>query len=152
GLLVDMLGWRSVFGLSVVAGAAITTGVYLVIHETRPAAVAAAHGNLLRSYGELLSQPRFIALVLQTGLATGSFMIIASASATLMKELLGRPGTEFGLYFVMLPLGFMTGTMVTSRVGNRARTEVMVLTGSVICLAAVLLQAVLLSWLPPAPL
>jgi DHA1 family bicyclomycin/chloramphenicol resistance-like MFS transporter len=69
-----------------------------------------------------------------------------------MKELLGRPATEFGLYFVMLPLGFMSGTMISSRLGNRARTEAMVLTGSLVCLAAAVVQAALLLSFPPVPL
>ncbi len=152
GLLIDTLGWRAVFGFSVVAAVAITVGVWLVIYETRPAGEAGQHGKLLASYAALVAQPRFLALVLQTGFATGTFLIVASASSTLMKELLGRPATEFGLYFVLLPLGFMTGTMISSRLGNRARTEVMVLAGSLVCLAAVAVQAALLISLPPAPL
>ena len=152
GLLVDTLGWRAVFAFSAVAAVAITVGVWLVIYETRPAGEAGRHGNVLGSYAELLTQPRFVVLVLQTGFATGTFLIVATASSTLMKELLGRPATEFGLYFVMLPLGFMSGTMISSRLGNRARTEAMVLTGSLVCLAAAVVQAALLLSFPPVPL
>jgi len=152
GLLVDTFGWRAVFGFSVVAAGAITLGVWLVIYETRPAGETGRHGKVLGSYAELLAQPRFVALVLQTGFATGTFLIVATASSTLMKELLGRPATEFGLYFVMLPLGFMTGSVISSRLGNRVRTEAMVLTGSLVCLAAVAVQALLLLTFPPVPL
>jgi DHA1 family bicyclomycin/chloramphenicol resistance-like MFS transporter len=152
GLLVDTLGWRAVFGVSVVAAAAITVGVWLVIYETRPAGETGRHGDVLAGYAQLLRQPRLVALVLQTGFATGTFLIVATASSTLMKELLGRPATEFGLYFVLLPLGFMSGTMISSRLGNRAPTETMVLAGSLVCLAAVAVQAALLLSLPPAPL
>lgn len=152
GLLVDTLGWRAVFGFSVAAAAVITLGVYVVIYETRPPGEAGQNGRLLASYAELLAQPRFLALVLQTGFATGTFLIVATASSTLMKELLGRPATEFGLYFVLLPLGFMTGSMISSRLGNRAPTEIMVLAGSLVCLAAVVVQAALLLSFPPAPL
>ncbi len=152
GLLVDTLGWRAVFGFSVAAAAAITAGAWLVIYETRPAGEPGQHGKVLRGYAELLVQPRFVALVAQTGFATGTFLIVSTASATLMKELLARPATEFGLYFVLLPFGFMTGTMISSRLGNRANTETMVLTGSLVCLAAALVQALLLISLPPTPL
>jgi DHA1 family bicyclomycin/chloramphenicol resistance-like MFS transporter len=152
GVLVDAFGWRSVFAFALVAGAVITAMVYAVVYETRPATAAVPGGSVLRGYGELLAQPRFTALVLQTGSATATFLIVGSASATLMKELLGRPATEFGLYFVLLPLGFMSGTIVSSRLGNRARTEAMVLAGALLCLAAVAVQAALLLTLPPAPL
>jgi len=152
GVLVDAFGWRGVFAFAFVAGIAIMAMVYAVVYDTRPAGAGSQGGSVLRGYGELLAQPRFTALVLQTGFATATFLIVGSASATLMKELLGRPATEFGLYFVLLPLGFISGTMVSSRLGNRARTEAMVLAGALLCLAAVAVQAALLLALPPAPL
>src|SRR3977135_1909565 len=99
---------------------------------------------LLSGLGFFLAQPRFTALVLQTGFSTGTFMILGSAASTLMKELLGRPATEFGIYFVLLPIGFISGPLISSRLGNRASTEAMVLIGSLLCLAAVAIQAVLL--------
>src|SRR5262249_57670557 len=89
-----------------------------------------------RSYGEVFAHPRFCALVLQTGFSTGAFLTVGSASATLMKELLHRPATEFGLYFVLLPLGFITGSAISSRVGNRTPIEVMVLLGALVCFSA----------------
>ena len=54
GVLVDTLGWRSVFGFAVLAGAVITTGVYLAIPETRPQALpgtasACCYSSLLYS-------------------------------------------------------------------------------------------------------
>jgi DHA1 family bicyclomycin/chloramphenicol resistance-like MFS transporter len=144
GALVDMLGWRSVFGFALLAGAVITASAYWVIYETRPIGEARGGDNVLQSYARLIAQPRFTALVLQTGFSTGTFMILGSASSTLMKELLGRPATEFGIYFVLLPIGFISGTLISSRLGNRASTEAMVLIGSLLCLAAVTIQAVLL--------
>jgi DHA1 family bicyclomycin/chloramphenicol resistance-like MFS transporter len=144
GVLVDMLGWRSVFGFALLAGAVITASAYWVIYETRPIGEARNGDNVLQSYARLLAQPRFTALVLQTGFSTGTFMILGSAASTLMKELLGRPATEFGIYFVLLPIGFISGTLISSRLGNRASTEAMVLIGSLLCLAAVAIQAVFL--------
>jgi MFS transporter, DHA1 family, multidrug resistance protein len=151
GVLVDAFGWRSVFAFALVTGGAIAVAVHVVIYETRPAGEA-RHGSVLRGYAELFAQPRFTALVLQTGFNTATFLIVGSASATLMKELLGRPATEFGLYFVLLPIGFISGTAISSRLGSRGRTETMVLIGSLLCLAAVAVQAALLLALPPAPL
>ena len=144
GVLVDMLGWRSVFGFALVAGAVVTASAYRVIYETRPIGETRGGDNVLQGYARLIAQPRFTALVLQTGFSTGTFMILGSASSTLMKELLGRPATEFGVYFVLLPIGFISGTLISSRLGNRASTEAMVLAGSLLCLAAVAIQAVLL--------
>jgi hypothetical protein len=62
---------------------------------------------------------RFNAFVLQSGLNTGAFMVMASAS-------------EFGLHFLLFPVGFFTGNLISSRVGNRVSTESMVLMGSIL--------------------
>ncbi|MGE0626808.1 MAG: hypothetical protein AB7O43_03225 [Hyphomicrobiaceae bacterium] len=61
-----------------------------------------------------------------------------------MKEILHRPATEFGLYFAIVPIGFVIGTIISSRIGNRAPAERMVLIGSSISLVAVLVQSGLL--------
>jgi DHA1 family bicyclomycin/chloramphenicol resistance-like MFS transporter len=143
GVLVDTLGWRSVFGFALLAGGAITLIAYAALHETHPAASRSAGGvSVAQSYIALLRRPRFNAFVLQSGFITGSFMVMATASATLMTELLHRPATEFGLYFLLFPVGFFIGNVLSSRVGNRVATETMVLAGSALALASVCAQAI----------
>ena len=146
GVLTDMFGWRSVFGFALLAGAAIALTAYLVLYETHPAALRTkGDSGVLQSYTALLRRPRFVALVLQSGFTTGAFMVMASASASLMTELLHRPATEFGLYFIMFPAGFFAGNFISSRIGNRAPGETMVLIGSLLGLATVAVQAIVLA-------
>jgi DHA1 family bicyclomycin/chloramphenicol resistance-like MFS transporter len=153
GLLVDTLGWRSVFGFALVAGGVITLCSYITIYETHPAAGREPGGpGIARSYLELFRRPRFIAFVLQSGFATGAFMTMATASAGLMKELLNRPSAEFGLYFVMFPVGFFLGSLISSRIGHRASTETMVLAGSIMSFVTVSAQALFLQFGPVTPL
>jgi DHA1 family bicyclomycin/chloramphenicol resistance-like MFS transporter len=153
GLLIDTLGWRSVFGFALGAGGVITLCVYWSIPETLAVANRVkAGGGILRSYGALFSRLRFNAFVLQTGLNTGAFMVMASASASLMTELLHRPSTEFGLYFLLFPIGFFAGNLVSSRVGNRVSTETMILIGSVITLASIATQAAMMFYGSVTPL
>jgi DHA1 family bicyclomycin/chloramphenicol resistance-like MFS transporter len=145
GLLIDTLGWRAVFGFALLAGTAITVAAYAGIPETRPPRDAAAgDSGIVRAYGTLLRNPAFTALVLQSGFNTGAFMTLASASATMMKELLHRPSTEFGLYFLLFPVGFLLGNLVSSRVGNRASNETMVLIGAMLAMTTIMVQACLL--------
>jgi DHA1 family bicyclomycin/chloramphenicol resistance-like MFS transporter len=153
GLLIDTLGWRSVFGFALGAGGVITLCVYWSIPETLAVANRVkAGGGILRSYGALFGRLRFNAFVLQTGLNTGAFMVMASASASLMTELLHRPSTEFGLYFLLFPIGFFAGNLVSSRVGNRVSTETMILIGSVITLASIATQAAMMFYGSVTPL
>src|SRR5262245_44406374 len=82
--------------------------------------------------------------VLQSGFNSAAFMTMASASATLMKELLQRPSSEFGLHFLLFPLGFFLGNLTSSRIGSRVSNESMVLVGSLLAMATIGLQALLL--------
>ncbi len=125
GALTDTLGWRSVFGFALAAGAAITLTVYLAMYETHPVEKRTKAGDMsvARSYIALLSRLRFNAFVLTSGFNTGAFMVMASASASLMTELLHRPATEFGLYFLLFPSGFSpaTSSRPASAIAYRAR-------------------------------
>ena len=144
GLLIDHLGWRSVFYFAGLIGFVIALSAYFVVPETGVRMKANSGSPMVASFLELLRQPRFCALVIHTGCSTGTFLIVATASSTLMKELLHRPATEFGLYFAMVPLGFIIGTIISSRVGNRASVEHMIIIGAFIALIAVFVQSALL--------
>jgi len=153
GVLIDTLGWRSVFGFALVAGGAITIVAYVFMYETHPLAKRSkGDESVAQSYVALFSRLRFNAFVLQSGFNTGAFMVMATASATLMTELLHRPATEFGLYFVLFPMGFFLGNLISSRVGNRVAGETMVLIGSMLAMATVTGQALALSYGPLTPL
>ena len=143
GLLIDTLGWRSVFGFALLVGGLILAGAYLAIPETR-SAEKPAQGNLLRGCLELLGQIRFSAFVLQTGFSTGTFLTIATASSGFMKELLGRPSFEFGLYFLLFPIGFLCGSFISTRLSGRVANETMVMAGATLSIATVCVQSAFL--------
>jgi DHA1 family bicyclomycin/chloramphenicol resistance-like MFS transporter len=146
GVLIDTLGWRSVFGFALVAGTAIAMTSYLSVYETHTVANRSGGGeSVARSYLALFSRLRFNAFVFHSGLVTGAFMVMATASASLMTELLHRPATEFGLYFLLFPVGFFTGNLMSSRIGNRISGETMILLGSFLALASVTGQAIVLT-------
>lgn len=144
GVLVDYAGWRSIFIVTSLAGLAVIAGTYFVIPETGARAAADRAAPMTAGLLELLRHPRFCALVIQTGCSTGTFMTLATASSTLTKELLHLSATEFGLYFSMVPIGFIAGTLISSRIASRAPVERMVLIGAGLTLAAVSVQSGLL--------
>ena len=55
-----------------------------------------------------------------------------------------RPSSEFGVYFLLFPIGLLSGNFISSRIGNRIAKETMVLAGSLLSLAAVTAQSSLL--------
>lgn len=144
GLLLDHFSWRAVMVFSFASGALIMIGTYFFVPETRPGVKLAAGQSLLGNYRELFAHPRFIAYVLQPGFSTAVFYSVSASSAYIMKDMLHRPSTEFGLYFFLFPLGFFSGNFVSSRIGNRVPNEIMVLAGSLILISSVTLQLFLL--------
>jgi DHA1 family bicyclomycin/chloramphenicol resistance-like MFS transporter len=153
GLLIDTLGWRSVFGFALIAGSVISINAYISLYETHPLANRKiGEDSVWQSYAALFSRLRFNAFVFQTGLNTAAFMVMATASASLMADLLHRPATEFGLYFLLFPIGFFTGNFISTRVGNRISTETMVIAGSLLTMASVAAQALFFAYGGATPL
>jgi DHA1 family bicyclomycin/chloramphenicol resistance-like MFS transporter len=144
GFLVDQLGWRAVFGLASIAGLAMLIAAHFVVQDTGATIAQKSGQSIATGFVQLLAQPRFCALIAQTACSTGTFMVIATASSMLMKETLHRPATEFGLYFSMVPLGFMTGSIISSKIGNRASVERMILIASALAALAAATQSTLL--------
>ncbi|MGC2517756.1 MAG: multidrug effflux MFS transporter [Burkholderiales bacterium] len=142
GVLLDVSGWRAVFWFATLSGALIAIAAWMVLYEThakedggrRPA-------GFLHDYAALFSHARFTAFVLQSGLSTGTFLALAAASSFLMKDYLGRSGTEFGMYFLLFPVGFFLGNLASSRLSHRFSIENMVLAGSIINIVAAASQS-----------
>jgi len=145
GMLINMAGWRSLFWLAAIAGVLITTASRLVLYETHPKEdIQRKPSSFLQDYVALFSHARFTAFVLQTGFSSGLFYAMAAASSFLMKDYLGRSATEFGTHFMLFPIGFFLGNLLSSRVSQRFGIEDMVLAGSLISFLAVLLQSALI--------
>jgi MFS transporter, DHA1 family, multidrug resistance protein len=144
GILIDAFGWRSVFGFALALGGVIAFIAYVAVFESRPPSPVNRGGNVLHDYADLFRHVRFTAFVLQSGFCTGTFLVAATAASSLLKDMLHRPSTEFGIYFLLFPFGFLTGNFIATRVGNRIATESMVLAGSILAVAAVTTQSSLL--------
>ena len=134
--------------LALVSGIAIFAVALKIIHETHHHRSTGPFINPLRSYAALLSQPRFTAFVLQSGFQSGAFYAMAAASPLLMKEYLGRSASEYGVYFLSLPIGYCLGNWISSRLSGRIAVETMVLAGSLMFVATVITQAAFVLFTP----
>ena len=142
GILIDAFGWRSVFFFALGFGAVITACAYVAVFESRPPMPGKrSSGNILRNYADLFRHARFTGFVLQSGFMSATFLTTASAASSLLKDMLHRPSTEFGIYFLLFPFGYLTGNFITSRIGSRVANETMVLGGSLLLLATVAVQS-----------
>lgn len=152
GLLTDLSGWRAIFVLVTAFGVVVMALVALRMVETNPApAPVPGVIGMLASFARLLRAPMFCGYVFQGAFAMGSFFAFLSGAPYVMVDVLGRPATEYGLYFVLLSLAFMGGNFVvarTSRVGGGHR---MLVLGSLLALAGTLLALALVLGLPWSP-
>ncbi len=145
GLLLDIFGWRAAFWFALVASAAILVMSYLVLFETKHRSSSPPpYGRVLSHYTTLLGSARFVAYVLQSGALSFAFFAIAAASPLLMKDILGQSGLEYGLYFLMFPIGYTSGNWVSVHLSGRVPIDTMVLVGSILSFVLFLGQAVLI--------
>jgi MFS transporter, DHA1 family, multidrug resistance protein len=90
GALFEYLGWHSIFWLLAGLGAALWLAVWRLLPETlhTPARQPFEAKNLLRGYAQLLRNPRFLALVLASGVPfNGMFLYVLSAPVFLGEHL-----------------------------------------------------------------
>jgi DHA1 family bicyclomycin/chloramphenicol resistance-like MFS transporter len=145
GLLMQVIGWRAAFWFALLAGAAILAASYFVLFETRHSSeTSTRHRPVILQYATLLSSGRFIAYVLQSGALSFAFFAIAAASPLLMKDILGQSGLEYGLYFMMFPIGYTTGNWISVHLSGRVPIDTMVLLGSILSFVIFAGQAVLI--------
>ena len=82
------------------------------------------HVNLLGNYAELFNLRAFL---LRSSCKADSrperSWLRSTAASTLMKDMLQRPSTEFGIYFLTFPLGYLFGNFITSRIGSRVAND-----------------------------
>lgn len=142
GFLVEYWGWRSVLIFAASAGLALVVLAYFTIAESRPKeSPDAPKRSFFAGFLTLLGNIRFSAFSLQTGASTGAFFAMASGTAYIMTEYLGRPASDYGLFFPLMPIGYWLGSLVSSRLSGRVDIETMVFGASGLMLVATSLFA-----------
>lgn len=152
GLLNDAFEWRAIFVFAGVIGALVLLFALPKVPETleKGTDIQTLRG-MLGGFLILLRVPRFLGYAGQVGFGMGMFMAFLGAAPFVMVNVLGRPPTEFGLFFMMVSAGFMTGSFLTGRFGQRLGMDRMMWIGSglAVVLGAVMLGLVLAGiWTP----
>ncbi len=143
GALTDVVHWRSVF---IFAGATVLIIMIWVLHalpETHDDVGRSENlGGILIGFGQLLRSRRFVGYVGHTASSSVVFFSFISGAPYLMVTTLGRPATEYGLWFVLLSAGFMMGNYIAIRTTGRFPLLLLMGLGSSLALAAVLVTVV----------
>ncbi|MBF0256328.1 MAG: MFS transporter, partial [Gammaproteobacteria bacterium] len=152
GWLELHLGWRAIFWFLALFALALLI-VMLWVKETLDAEQRQSFHPLrvLRVYGETLRHGHFLALVLSlASFFAGLFLYIAGAP-TLIYDILGLQGSDFGVQFVPMVAGMMLGSYLSARLVYRLSAPRVVSLGLGLMLGSSLLNLLLANSLPPTP-
>ena len=133
GFLTAALGWRSVFSALVLVAAVLALAVWRYLPETRAAvAEPPSAAEMLATAGRLLRMPLFAGCVAQTPIVFSTFLVFISLAPYVMVSALGRPSTEYGMYFVLIATGYFLGNWSVRRFMGSGGPHRMVATGVVL--------------------
>ncbi|MBT4907570.1 MAG: multidrug effflux MFS transporter [Rhodospirillaceae bacterium] len=136
GLLNDAFGWRAIFIFSGVIGVIVLAVALPRVPESlQPGTSAQTFRGMLSGFGVLLRVPAFLGYAGQAGFGMGMFMAFLGAAPFVTINVLERPPTEFGLFFILISAGFMAGTFLTARLGQRIGLDRMMRIGSGLAVA-----------------
>lgn len=131
GYLDSWFGWRSTFYAVIAIGGAVLGLAWLTLHEThhdrRSGDGALA---MLRGFGLLLRDGAFAGYALNVSFTTAVFFAFLAGAPYIMIELMERPSSEYGLYFMMNAVSYMAGNFASGRLATRIGPDRMILTGS----------------------
>jgi DHA1 family bicyclomycin/chloramphenicol resistance-like MFS transporter len=148
-VILDLAGWRAVFVAVSGVGAVLALAAWQRLRETRAGgAGSGGWSSLLSGTGALLRSRAFIGYVLQSAFAISAFFAFVAGAPYFMIDILGRPATEYGLWFIVVSTTFMAGNFGAARLTRRVGVDRMVLLGSGLVVLGTLLAAGLLLSLP----
>jgi MFS transporter, DHA1 family, multidrug resistance protein len=135
-----------------VVGIMLVWGARLRLIETRAGAAGGSGSrSLMAGAGRLLRSGAFIAYVLQSTFSMSTFFAFVAGAPYFVIDVLERPATEYGLYFILVSVGYMAGNFTAARVSRRVGLDRMIVLGSSLALIVVALVLGLLLSLPWAP-
>ena len=123
GTITGWLGWRAIFAFLGVTGLALLVLTLLALPETNRQRIALPNpGAMLAVYGRLLRLPQFRALAIGGACMSTSMYAFFASSPFLFIEVLHRPASEIGAYYMVIVAGITLGSWIASRlvVGSRA--------------------------------
>lgn len=145
GVLDTAFGWEAIFLAIALAAAGVLIWAIVVLPETRPAAAPQSPGLLLKEWGELLKERRFYGYMLIGALGSAPFFIYLGGSPHVVVALMGRSSAEYGLWFAVMSLGYMSGNFTVSRLSQRFGVDNMIVAGLIVELFGCLLTVATLT-------
>jgi len=143
-LLIQSLGWRSVFWAVAVAGLLGMLLLRISLPETRPAALRVDSNvrSALAGYGALLRDRYFLGLVMTGAFGISSFFAYLANSPFVLIDHFGLTPRQYGMAFALNAASFIGVSQLTGRLAARfglARVVRFAVSGFALVMVALLL-------------
>ena len=121
GVLQTAFGWRSIFIVLAVAGAAAFVVVWRSLPETlaKRAAEAASASSMVRSYRIVAGNRVYLAYLGLGSLSYAGLFAWISGASFVLQNLYGLTPFVFGCVFAVGSLGYLAGTTIAARLVSR---------------------------------
>lgn len=127
GELMLRYGWQSVFVVIATGSILILALLVSSLPETLKEPIPfSGIGAMLGNYASLFRSRAFCGYAFCVTFVSVVFFSFISAAPEIMVSVLHRPPTEYGYYFVMIPLGFMVGNYIARHYGSRIELNKMI--------------------------
>lgn len=153
GMLDERFGWRSIFLVGTVFGAAVLFFVSLRLPETHTHRGIAGGSlrHVFAAFPALITDRGFLGYAGALAFCSASFFGFLAAAPYVVVNTMGQSPDVYGAYFVLSALGYMIGNFVSGRFGRRIGTDRMVLIGSAISSTAIFAELIVIFTLPWTP-
>jgi DHA1 family bicyclomycin/chloramphenicol resistance-like MFS transporter len=148
GILDTAFGWEAIFLFIAIFSGAVWLWAVAVLPETRPVSAAQAPVMLWDQTRALLGSAKFHCYVLCGALGSAPFFTYLGGGPHVVVTLMGRTSAEYGVWFAVTSLGYMSGNFTASRLSQRFGIDAMIMAGIVSELIGASLTAVLVASMP----
>lgn len=138
GYLNHYLSWRAIFYFSLLMNVGITMLMFRRLQETSEPAPHTTFvlKRLLQQYAGVLKSPVYLGYALTGALLTAAYLGFASVMPYIFVDQMGGTSAQYGNWFLLVSLGFFTGSLVASRVTVHLGLDRMISSGFVLALLA----------------
>ena len=145
GFLYAHADWHSIFWLLVLLGALLWFSMWRWLPETLhlEARQPFEARHLMRGYWQMARSPRFMALVLASGIPFNGMFLYVLAAPVFLGEHLQLGPTQFFWFFVLTISGIMAGAWLSGRLAGRIKPRHQIRHGLLIMLVVAVLNVVL---------
>src|SRR6059058_1367809 len=141
GILDTLFGWEAIFVFTAILSFTVFAWAVLALPETHNLALAPSLSvRFDADLAALAASPRFFGYALCAGLGSAPFFSFLGGAPHVVVTMLGRTSAEYGLWFFIPSIGFMSGNFAVSRLTTRFGIDALIWWGIALTIIGCLLN------------